>query len=241
MSARLPMSPVPVEAVGKTPHVVILSAALVGACQYIPVPFVDDYIEGKVLKIMVQRLLKQNGMSLPVEDVKLLYQDRSGLSSRGRSLLKKVVLKPVKTLFRPVFLLFSTRRTAKLIAETILLGRAIDHLARQDLPKQSTLERFRPAFREAVTEADVSLSEHFESLVKAQKERFQRLARQIRHLLDRGEEPTVRPSRELEEEGAQVKAALEHPAVQDQLLYFDDVFAEKLGAVGVLQDRQAAA
>ena len=212
-----------------TPFVVSLSAALVAACRYIPLPFIDDYIEKKVLRQMTHRILARRGMSLPEEEMELLYHEpSSGVGGFVKGTTKKLLFKPVKKLLRPLFFVFSVRGTARKMGETILLGRAIDLLAKQDLPRPSTLRHFREAYEEAMAEADVSLTDHFEGLVDQQKNHLKNMSTRVKMLLDRDEEPTKNPPADLVHEGAEVEQRLRRPEVEQDLERFDEIFQEKL-------------
>src|SRR5688572_30437195 len=116
-------------------------AMLVGLCQFIPVPFVDDWIQQRLLERVVRCVLRGRGRMFPAEDLRPLYTSQHGLLGTAGSAARALVLKPMKKLFRTVLIVFGARRAALEAAEVLLLGHTLDRLlAAGWLPDKGTPE-----------------------------------------------------------------------------------------------------
>jgi uncharacterized protein (DUF697 family) len=104
-------------------------AVLAAACQFIPIPFVDDLAERRVRRAMVSKLLAARGRAFDADAVVPLWKDEGGgVLSKVGGFAKGLVLKPVKKLLRTVFIVFTIRRAILEAAEMLLLGHTLDRL-----------------------------------------------------------------------------------------------------------------
>ena len=102
---------------------------LVGLFEFIPVPFVDDFLQERALRHLVEKLLRDHGRTFdPAEARPLWAGESSGIFAKVGGFVKGLVLKPVKKLFRTVTLVFAIRRAALDGAEALLLGHTLDRL-----------------------------------------------------------------------------------------------------------------
>ena len=113
------------DVMGRIAHHALLS----GLCQFIPVPFADDYADRRVRRAMVAKLLAARGRAYDADAVKPLWAGPPG-SVLGKigGVAKGLVLKPVKKLLRTVFFVFTIRRAILEAAEVLLLGHTLDRL-----------------------------------------------------------------------------------------------------------------
>ena len=102
-------------------------ALLSGLCQFIPIPFADDYADQQVRRQMVGTILERRGRSYKASQVSPLYEGPPKFTvGRIGSLAKGLILKPVKKLLRTVFFVATIRRALLEAAEVLLLGHTLD-------------------------------------------------------------------------------------------------------------------
>ncbi|MEM8875794.1 MAG: hypothetical protein AAGD32_16225 [Planctomycetota bacterium] len=104
-------------------------ALLSGLCQFIPVPFADDFADGQVRRQMVESLLRGRGRSFDMQQVKPLWAGRdTGIIRQAGGLAKALVLTPIKKVLRTVFFWLGIRRAILEATEALALGHTIDRL-----------------------------------------------------------------------------------------------------------------
>jgi len=108
------------------------SALLTGLCRFVPVPFLDDYLEAKVRHSMVSSLLRLEGRTYRAGHLAPLWEGAEGCMGGcvgfALSLPWVLVVKLVKKIFRWVLFVFVAHEAAVHVGQTLLLGRAIHRL-----------------------------------------------------------------------------------------------------------------
>ena len=208
------------------------SAVLVGACQLVPLPFIDDVIETRILRGMLRRIFAKHGHKLTREQIKTLSHDRKGVLATTAGLARGVVMKPIRKLFRYVFFAFTARGISRKIAATVLLGRAAETVASSpNFTERSDLGRIRDAYLKALEELDLGFADNFSVLINRQRKNPVIPTDPETDL--GGETPQVRINREeLNREVADVTQILEKPSVKDHLHAFDALFRRNLPSLG---------
>lgn len=204
------------------------SAVLVGACQLVPLPFVDDLLEARILKSMLRRIFAKHGHKLTSEQIKTLSRDRKGVLATTAGLARGLVMKPIKKIFRYVFFVFTARGISRKIAATALLGRAAETVASSpEFSSTSDLSLIREAYLSALEELDLGFADNFAVLVKRQKET------PVIPETNLAEGPETRPSvsinrSELRREVREFSEILSRKEVRDHLQTFDALFQRNL-------------
>jgi len=118
-------------------------AMLVGVVQFLPIPFVDDWIHHRLMRKVARDILRRRGRSFPVDDLQpLLAPAGRGLLGPAGSAARALVLKPMKRLARTILFVFGARRALLEAAEVLLIGHTLDRqlargrLADADAPAQ---------------------------------------------------------------------------------------------------------
>ena len=116
-------------------HLTVHHALLAAVCQFIPIPFLDDVAGDRVVRRLVDKLLKRNGRNYDAENVAPLYEGpEQGIAGKIGGFTKSLVMKPVKKILRTAFIVVTIRRALMTAARVVLLGRTIDRcLARGEL------------------------------------------------------------------------------------------------------------
>lgn len=97
------------------------------AYEFIPVPFVDEYMINRQRRAMVREILKERGISHDGEVPDILIGGGKTLVSRLGSLSRGLVTKPLKKVFRSVFFWLSARSAARTAMVTYFLARFLHH------------------------------------------------------------------------------------------------------------------
>lgn len=115
-------------------------AMLVGVVQFLPIPFVDDWIHRRLMRKVVGDILRRRGRQFAVEDLAPLFEPGGGgMLGPAGSAARALVLKPMKRLARTVLIVFGARRAALEAAQVLLIGHTLDRqLARGGLPDAAT-------------------------------------------------------------------------------------------------------
>jgi hypothetical protein len=100
-----------------------------GVYQFIPLPYVDDWLVARQRKEMIRVVLNSRGFTYDPAVPGLLAAGKRTPGDRLISIAKGLVLKPVRKVFRSVFFWISARRAALTVVETYLLGRYLHHPA----------------------------------------------------------------------------------------------------------------
>jgi len=77
----------------------ILYSTLAGLCKFIPIPFVDDIIQGFVVRRMLQQILALHGIEADSTDLERLTRERSGCSL---GCLYTLFLYPIKKILKKI-------------------------------------------------------------------------------------------------------------------------------------------
>lgn len=214
------------------PHLVTVSAILVAASRFVPVPLVDDLLAGQVRRFMVVRLLRDAGRTFDPGRVKPLWEDSSGCGGCLMSLLTlplKVILFPIRKI---VALVGAVTGMSRDLTDTLLLARAVDRALRRGLmpegaePATLTAEAtaVRAAYQTASKGTDLAL---LRSVVTDALQGARGLAgaalRAARRLVSRAPDdaPADTGSAEVERGARQVEDALQRPEVVKALQAFD--------------------
>jgi hypothetical protein len=99
-------------------------AVLIGLTPLIPVPFVDDAVEGWLWRSMVRALANTRQLALADHDVRALAEGPSG--SLLRTAARGVLLYPVKRLIRKAFFALEGKRMIDLTSRAYCVGYLID-------------------------------------------------------------------------------------------------------------------
>jgi hypothetical protein len=119
----------PIPAKLSTPRWIAGDSLKAGAYQFIPLPFVDDWLTSRQRKGMVRAALAAGGFSFDPQVPRLLAGGSRSLTARLGSFAKGLVLKPLRKVFRTVFFWLSARSAARMVVETYFLGRFLHHPA----------------------------------------------------------------------------------------------------------------
>ena len=168
-------------------------ALLSGLCQFIPIPFADDFADKQVRRQMVGTLLDRRERTFPPSKVAPLYEGppKSAVGRVG-SLAKGLILKPVKKLLRTVFFVATIRRALLEAAEVLLLGHTLDRKLSEGWLEndQASERRTRDAAAIERAVADVMASPERRGVVNLVKASA-RLLRNIRGEPDAVDPPDV--------------------------------------------------
>lgn len=95
-----------------------------GIFEFIPIPFVDDYLIKRERRILVEKVLGRRDITYERRVPKLLA-DGGGKTLLGRlgGFVKSLVLKPLRKVLRSVFFWLTIRRAVLTMVETYLLAR----------------------------------------------------------------------------------------------------------------------
>ncbi len=94
-----------------------------GAFQFIPLPFVDDWLTARQRWAMVRSILNERGISYDGDVPRLLAGGGRSLVARAGSLAKGAVMKPMRKILRTTLFWMTVRRAALVVVETYLLAR----------------------------------------------------------------------------------------------------------------------
>ncbi len=98
-----------------------------GAYEFIPLPFVDDWMIGRERRKVVRAILDQRGLGYDMEVPKILAGGGQSLLRRLGSMARGAVMKPLRKLFRTVFFWLTARRAARNVVATYFLARFLHH------------------------------------------------------------------------------------------------------------------
>ena len=238
---------------GSAAGVLAYSTLFVGTSQFVPLPFVDAILERRVRKSMVQTLLKRHARSYGVGELGLLYGSGRGCVMGCLVALVsfpiKLIVEPIKKLFKTVFFVLTIRDAGLVMGDCFLLGRTLDRLlARGELgdelaakQRHARVRQVRAAFDETYAGSDLSLLRHlFEQTLRGAKALPAAGAKAARALM-KGDSPSEpaqigeldASERAVVDEGeAQLEQALADEKVQGFLADFDQRFDAALAKLG---------
>ena len=95
-----------------------------GVFEFIPLPFIDDWLIERERRSLVEKILKSRGVAFE-EEVPKLLADGGAKTLMGRlgGLLKSLILKPLKKIFRTFLFWLTIRRAVLNVVETYFLAR----------------------------------------------------------------------------------------------------------------------
>lgn len=98
------------------------------AVQLLPVPFVDDWLTGRVRRRLVRRALEERNITFDGEVPAILATHRTlSLKERMRNATVGLAVKPLRKAFRTVFLWLTARAAVRAAVDTYLLARFVNH------------------------------------------------------------------------------------------------------------------
>lgn len=229
------------------------SGLLGGLTCFVPIPFLDDYLEAKVRHFMVASLLRMAGRTYRAGHLAPLWEGAEGCLGGCVGFVLKLpwtlTVKLVKKLFKAAVVVFLVRDAALHVAETVLLGRVVHRLlGRGAFPEGKEKEpglalreearEVRRAFDQAFAGSDLRLLRGaFEDALRGVSGLRRSGARAVRAMFG-GRKTDAEAPRELPEasrpavdsgvEG--VEAALARPEVARFLEVFDQRFDDALSA-----------
>jgi len=163
----------------KENSIISSAAVFTAASRLIPFPFLDDIVEDRVRLFMLSALLKQHGVSLPSKELRPIYNKDTGCIAGALGFGVNLLLKPLRKIFRTIFFILTIRDVSLHVADTILLGRAIDRILADKTPKKLSLtndiEKIREAFLTASTHVDRKLAKHLFDSLWDQRKHFKKL------------------------------------------------------------------
>ncbi|WP_411828066.1 hypothetical protein [Luteolibacter sp. AS25] len=141
-----------------------------GAYQFIPIPFIDDWLLSHQRKSMISSVLKKRGFSFDSNVPHIISGGSTGFLQRAGSLAKGAIQKPLRKVFRTLFFWLTARRAAVTALETYFLGRLLHHpaIAGKSSPDHLTEEdarRIIAAFRKATKNIDLKTVSSAVSLI----------------------------------------------------------------------------
>jgi hypothetical protein len=112
-----------------THKLILTHAVLTGLTPLIPIPLLDDLVKAYFLRRLVRRLGASHGFTLDPEDVKILADEPETGCLPG--CLGRVLLYPVKKIFRKIFFFLEWKRATDLVSRTYHRGYLLDHAIRE--------------------------------------------------------------------------------------------------------------
>lgn len=116
-----------------------------GVSEFIPIPFLDEWIIKKQRQAMIGMILAQRGITFEKQVPALLTSSGRTLTGRLGSMTRGLILKPLKKLFRTVFFWLAARNAARTAMATYFLARFLQHpgIVPHALGQHLTAERAR--------------------------------------------------------------------------------------------------
>ncbi|MFH1530367.1 MAG: hypothetical protein ABIK09_06480 [Pseudomonadota bacterium] len=114
----------------------VTAALLSGLCQFVPIPFLDDFLTRKVRKHQLTKLLEAYGRGYSPRRLGPLYKETEGCLATALgwvlALPVRLVLKLLKKVFKTILIVLTLRDAALNIAWTLLMGRTLQRLLEGD-------------------------------------------------------------------------------------------------------------
>lgn len=98
-----------------------------GAYEFIPLPFLDEWLIKRQRRGMVESILGRRGITCDEQVPAEIVGSGRSLMGRMGSLARGLVLKPLRKLFRSVFFWLTARNAARTAVVTYLLARFLHH------------------------------------------------------------------------------------------------------------------
>ncbi len=222
----------------------MLCAVLATACNFVPIPFVDDLLRKRVLHFMVRQTQHDHGRTYSSTCLSPLYSESRGCVAGCLFLLVKVPLKLLLFPIRKILAwLGAAHSLSKDLTTMILLGRSLDRcmacgrLANDTTPTELREEarQIKLAFDEAARGFDVGvLSDLVGAAVGKAAGLWSAAARSLRRVFARKklgdiDSPVDEAERAVIDESAErLERALSEPEAVEALEAFDRAFDERL-------------
>lgn len=137
-----------------------VTSASTGAFEFLPIPFLDEWLIKRQRRSMVEDILTKRGISFDKKVPAILVGGGTTLLARIGSMSRGLVLKPLRKMFRTVFFWLTARSAARTAMLTYFLARFLHHpeLVPQDAGRTLTVDRARflaDTFREVSEGIDV--------------------------------------------------------------------------------------
>lgn len=131
-----------------------------GAYEFLPVPFLDEWLIKRQRRGMVENILTKRGISFEAEAPAILVGGGRTLLARLGSMSRGLILKPLRKIFRSVLFWLTARSAARTAMVTYFLARFLHHpgLVPADAGDRLTEERARflaDVFREVSKSIDL--------------------------------------------------------------------------------------
>ncbi len=144
---------------GKTRGFHVASAST-GAYEFLPVPFLDEWLIRRQRKSMVEDILTRRGIIFKKEAPAILVGSGRTLLARLGSMTRGLILKPLRKAFRTVLFWLTARSAARTAMVTYFLARFLHHpgLVAAGAGNTLTVERARflaDVFRDVSKSIDV--------------------------------------------------------------------------------------
>ncbi|GHC67250.1 hypothetical protein AAFN60_11430 [Roseibacillus persicicus] len=129
--------------------------------EFIPLPFIDDWLINRERRNLVRKILQQRGIQYDAKSVKILSGSGTSLFGKLGGMAKGLVLKPIIKLYRSVLFWLTIRRAVLTFAETYFLARFLSKP--EVIPDGTTLnqaeaKRLADLYRSVVTKLDRRLA-----------------------------------------------------------------------------------
>lgn len=98
-----------------------------GAYEFIPLPFLDDWLINRQRKGMVEAILERRGITYDEKVPRIFVDSGRSLFGKMGSLTSGIVMKPLKKLFRTVFFWLTARNAARTTMVSYLFARFLHH------------------------------------------------------------------------------------------------------------------
>ena len=115
----------------------VRSSILAGLCPLIPVPYLDDFIQGYVVRHLVSRVFAAHGLAPDEETIRLFTREKSGWLS---GCLLGVLLYPLKKMLKKLFFFLFLKGNADTAARWFHRGYLIDTAIRRGSLNAATLK-----------------------------------------------------------------------------------------------------
>ena len=129
------------------------------AYEFIPVPFLDEWMIKKQRKSMVKTLLRKRGITYDKRVPSILAGEGKTLLGRIGSMGRGLILKPLKKLFRSLLFWLTARNAARTAMVTYFLARFLQHpklVKNGDHLSEERAEVLGEIFRDVSNGIDVS-------------------------------------------------------------------------------------
>jgi uncharacterized protein (DUF697 family) len=98
-----------------------------GAYEFIPLPFLDEWLIKRQRRSMVEKILSMRGITYDTDVPSEIVGSGRSLMGRVGLLARGLVLKPLRKIFRSVFFWLTARNAARTAIVSYLLARFLQH------------------------------------------------------------------------------------------------------------------